>query len=119
MEILSKPQSGKSQQISITELHHTTPECRFCFFFNEVFLFFKSFIVFLYGSLDRLGMTGRGLGMTGKRAREDRRGLGRTGWAGERESDLDSLKGIDLVTDERKKMHRRESGRSAATKSAR
>ena len=26
------------------------------------------------------------------------RGLGMTGWARERESDLDSLKGIDLVT---------------------
>ena len=26
---------------------------------------------------------------------------GRTGWAEERESDLGSLKGIDLVTDER------------------
>ena len=72
METFSRPQSGKSQQISITELHHTTPECRFCFFFNEVFLFFKSFVVFLYGSLDRLGMTGRGLGRTGW-AREDRK----------------------------------------------
>ena len=28
-----------------------------------------------------------------------------TGWAGERESDLGSLKGIELVTDERIKMH--------------
>ncbi len=46
METFPKPQSGKSQQISITELHHTTPESRFCFFFNEVFLFFKSFVVF-------------------------------------------------------------------------
>ena len=46
METFPKPQSGKSQQISITELHHTTPESWFCFFFNEVFLFFKSFTVF-------------------------------------------------------------------------
>lgn len=27
--------------------------------------------------------------------------VGRTGWVGERESDLGSIKGIDLVTDER------------------
>ena len=47
-----------------------------------------------------LGMTGRGLGRTveGSGGQET---VGRTGWAGERESDLGSLKGIDLVTDER------------------
>jgi hypothetical protein len=93
METFPKPQSGKSQQISITELHHTTPECRFCFFFNEVFLFFKSFTVFLYGSLDRLGRTVEGSG--------GQETVGMTGWDAERESDLGSLKGIDLVTDER------------------
>ena len=70
METLPKPQSGKSQQISITEFHHTTPESRFCYFFNEVFLFFK-FYRFLYGSLDRLGMTGESSG--------GQDGLGRTG----------------------------------------
>ena len=47
-------------------------------------------------------MTGRGLGKTRKKDREDRiETVGRTGWAGERESDLGSLKGIDLMTDER------------------
>ena len=52
-------------------------------------------------------MTGRGLGRTGWRrsggqdGMDDRREIGMTGWAGERESDLGSLKGIDLVTDER------------------
>ena len=80
MEIFPKPQSGKSQQISITELHHTTPESRFCFFFNEVFLFFLKFYRFLYGSLDRLGMTGW--------AREDIKNSGGQERAGGRQKEL-------------------------------